>query len=209
MSNFKKSSISSDSIGDYDIKLKFVILGESMVGKTCLINRYISDKFGERYLCTIGIDFQEKTIIKNNKTIKLQIWDTAGEERYRNITKSYFQACNGFIIAYDINNKESFEQVKFWIKQIAAFSGEKTNCILIGTKSDLNERKVEEQKGKDLAKKINCKFFETSAKLNKNINEAFDALIDDVLLNYKENKNLRGSMKLSHKNTKKEKKKCC
>ena len=104
MSDFKKSSISSDSIGDYDIKLKFVILGESMVGKTCFINRYISDKFGERYLCTIGIDFQEKTIIKNNKTIKLQIWDTAREERYRNITKSYFQACNGFIIAYDINN---------------------------------------------------------------------------------------------------------
>ena len=209
MSDFKKSRISSETTDDFDIRLKFVILGESMVGKTSFINRYINDKFGERYLCTIGIDFQEKIINKNNKKIKLQIWDTAGEERYRNITKNYFQACNGFIIAYDINNKESFEQVKFWIRQIEAFAEEKTNCVLIGTKSDLNERAINEQKGKDLAKTIRCKFFETSAKLNMNVNEAFEALIDDVLLNYKENENLRDSKKLSRKKIKKEKKKCC
>ena len=199
----------SESTSDYDIKLKFVILGETMVGKTCFINRYISDKFGERYLCTVGIDFQEKTIIKNNKKIKLQVWDTAGEERYRNLTKNYFQACDGFIIAYDINNLESFDQVRYWIKQIAAFSGEKSKCILIGTKCDLNEREIDEKKGKELAKKIGCKFFETSSKLNMNVEETFDALVDDVLLNYKENESLRGSMKLSSKNTKEEKKKCC
>ena len=199
--------ISSVSLYEYDIKLKFVILGESMVGKTSIINRYINDKFGERYLCTVGIDFQEKIVNKNNKKIKLQIWDTAGEERYRNITKNYFQACNGFIIAYSIGDNDSFEQVKYWIKQIAEMSDQKANCILVGNKCDLTEREVEEEKGSKLAKSLGYKFFETSAKLNLNIDEAFDGLIDEVLLNYKQP--VRDSMKLSSQQSKKEKKKCC
>ena len=198
---------SSVSAYEFDIKLKFVILGESMVGKTSIINRYINNKFGDRYLCTVGIDFQEKIVDKKNKKIKLQIWDTAGEERYRNITKNYFQHCNGFIITYDIGNNNSFEQVKYWINQIAEKSDQKANCILVGNKCDLTEREVGEEKGSKLAKKLGYKFFETSAKLNLNVEEAFDGLIDDVLLNYKEP--IRDSMKLSSEQAKKEKKKCC
>ena len=88
---------------DYDLKFKIMILGESMVGKTSFITRYTLDKFGERYLCTIGIDFQVKIVSKNGKEIKLQIWDTAGQERYRNVAKSYFQSSQGFIVCYDIS----------------------------------------------------------------------------------------------------------
>ena len=202
----KKSSVSAY---EFDIKLKFVILGESMVGKTSIINRYINNKFGDRYLCTVGIDFQEKIVNKKNKRVKLQIWDTAGEERYRNLTKNYFQQCNGIIITYDISDNNSFEQIKFWINQIAEMPDQKVSCILVGNKCDLTtERMVEQEKGSKLAKKLGYKFFETSAKLNLNIDEAFDGLIDEVLLNYKQP--VRDSMKLSSvQQSKKEKKKCC
>ena len=192
----------------YDLKLKIMILGESMVGKTSVINRYVSDKFGERYLCTIGIDFQEKVIKKKDKVIKLQIWDTAGQERFRNVAKSYFQSSNGFIIAYSICDKESFNQVKFWLDQINSISEAKTKSILIGTKCDLEEREVEEEEGRNLADKIGINFLETSSKLNINIKEAFDILIDEILLNYKGN--TRKSLMISSKKLQKsEKKNCC
>ena len=207
-SNDITRTYSETTDNDCDIKLKIMILGDSMVGKTSLINRYVNDKFGERYLCTIGIDFQEKIISKNGKEVKLQIWDTAGQERYKNVTKSYFQASNGFIIAYDINCKESFNQVKYWIEQIKNMSDEKTKFILVGTKCDLDTREIEEEKGLNLAKKFGIKFFETSAKLNINVNETFNSLVDDILLNYKETR--RRSLMISSKKMKKqEKKNCC
>ena len=193
---------------DCDIKLKIMVLGESMVGKTSLINRYTNDKFVERYLCTIGIDFQEKIVKKNDREVKIQIWDTAGQERYRNVAKSYFQTSNGFVIAYDINNKDSFEKVKYWIEQIKTISDEKTKFVLVGTKCDLQLREVSEEKGNSLANKLGIKFFETSSKLNINITEAFNSLIDDILLNYRGSK--RKSLIISSKKTKKEpKKNCC
>ena len=199
---------SDSSVNDADLKFKIMILGESMVGKTSFITRYICDKFGERYLCTIGIDFQEKIIKKNNKDIKLQIWDTAGEERYRNVAKSYFQSSQGFIVAYDINNKESFKQVKYWVEQIKSISDESTKCIIIGTKCDLEERQVLEKEGSDFAKKLGYKFFETSAKLNINVNETFETLLDEILKNFRGN--VRNSLTLSKKSAKiSEKKKCC
>ena len=192
---------------DYDLKFKIMILGESMVGKTSFITRYTLDKFGERYLCTIGIDFQVKIVSKNGKEIKLQIWDTAGQERYRNVAKSYFQSSQGFIVCYDISNKNSFNQVKYWVEQIKSISDEKTKCILVGTKCDLSEREVSEEEGSEFAKKLGFKFFETSAKLNMNVNEAFDGLLDEILLNYRGSK--RNSMMLSKKLNQKEKKSCC
>ena len=206
MSNSIRSS-TEDSDMNIEYKFKIMILGETAVGKTSFITRYISDTFGEKYLCTIGIDFRDKIVERNNKKIKLQIWDTAGQERYRNVAKSYFQASHGFIIAYDINNRESFKQVKYWVEQIKSISDESTKCILIGTKCDLDKRKVEENEVDDYAKKLGYKFFETSAKLNINVKETFDCLLDDILLNYKEKK--RNSVMLSSKKIKKQKKKCC
>ena len=142
---------SKPSMEEYDIKLKIIVLGESMVGKTCLITRYTNDKFGGKYLCTVGIDFQKKTIEKNKKKILLQIWDTAGQERFRNITKNYFQSSQGFVLAYDINNKESFDKVQFWVQEIKENAEEDIKCILIGTKCDLNKREISEEEGRNLA----------------------------------------------------------
>ena len=201
------SSSSEDSKMNIEHIFKIMILGETSVGKTSFITRYISDKFCEKYICTIGIDFCHKIVERNNKIIKLQIWDTAGQERYRNVAKSYFQATHGFIVAYDINNMESFKKVKYWVEQIKTISDESIKCILIGTKCDLDKRKVEENEASDFAKNLGYKFFETSAKLDINVNETFECLIDDILLNYKNKK--RNSVMLSSKKLKKQKKKCC
>ena len=196
------------SVSDqYDIKLKIIILGESMVGKTCLITRYTNDKFGGRYLCTVGIDFQKKTIEKNNKKILLQIWDTAGQERFRNVTKNYFNNSQGFVLAYDINNRETFEKVEYWIEEIKAKADENIKCILIGTKCDLDKREVNEEEGIELGEKYGFKFLETSAKENININEAFDTLVSEIIKKYEGVG--RNSLTLSKTNLKKKKKKCC
>ena len=203
----KRESDSKSCLEEFDIKLKIMVLGESMVGKTSLITRYTNDKFGGRYLCTVGIDFQKKKIIKNNKKILLQIWDTAGQERFRNVTKNYFHTSQGFVLAYDINSKESFEKVQYWVEEIKTNAEEKIKCILIGTKCDLNKREVTEEEGREFANNYGYQFFETSAKENINIDETFDTLVTEIISNFKD-KN-RDSLTLSTNNMDKKKKKCC
>ena len=208
MSNeLKRDLDTKSSLDDFDIKLKIMVLGESMVGKTSLITRYTNDKFGGRYLCTVGIDFQKKKIEKNNKKVLLQIWDTAGQERFRNVTKNYFQTSQGFVLAYDINNKESFEKVQYWIEEIKSNSEENIKCILIGTKCDLDKREVSEEEGKELGDKYGYQFLETSAKENININETFENLISEIMSNFQDSK--RESLTLSTNKIGKKKKKCC
>ena len=206
-SELRRDIDTKSTIDDFDIKLKIMVLGESMVGKTSLITRYTNDKFGGRYLCTVGIDFQKKKIEKNGKRVLLQIWDTAGQERFRNVTKNYFQASQGFVLAYDINNKESFEKVQYWVEEIKANAEEKIKCILIGTKCDLDKREVSEEEGQNLGQKYGYKFLETSAKENININETFETLVSEIMDNFKENG--RQSLTLSTNKLGKKKKKCC
>ena len=182
-SELRRDIDTKSTLDDFDIKLKIMVLGESMVGKTSLIKRYTDDKFGGRYLCTVGIDYQKKKIEKNGKKILLQIWDTAGQERFRNVTKNYFHTSQGFILAYDINNKESFEKVQYWIEEIKANAEEKIKCILIGTKYDLDKREVSEEEGQKLGEEYGYKFLETSAKENININETFETLVSEIMNN--------------------------
>ena len=206
-SELRRDIDTKSTIDDFDIKLKIMVLGESMVGKTSLITRYTDDKFGGRYLCTVGIDFQKKKIEKNGKRVLLQIWDTAGQERFRNVTKNYFQASQGFVLAYDINSKESFEKVQYWVEEIKSNAEEKIKCILIGTKCDLDKREVSEEEGQNLGQKYGYKFLETSAKENININETFETLVSEIMDNFKENG--RQSLTLSTNKLGKKKKKCC
>ena len=206
-SELRRDIDTKSTIDDFDIKLKIMVLGESMVGKTSLITRYTNDKFGGRYLCTVGIDFQKKKIEKNGKKVLLQIWDTAGQERFRNVTKNYFQASQGFILAYDLNNKESFEKVQYWVEEIKSNAEEKIKCILIGTKCDLDKREVSEEEGQNLGQQYGFKFLETSAKDNININETFETLVSEILDNFQENG--RQSLTLSTNKLGKKKKKCC
>ena len=195
---------------EYDLKFKIMILGESMVGKTSLINRYTLDVFGGKYLCTVGIDFQKKIIEMNGKKILLQIWDTAGQERYRNINKSYFQQSNAFILAYDMTNTDSFDQISYWIKEVCEKSDDRIKSILVATKVDLEDnREVSTEDGEKLAKEHNLEFFETSAKDNINIKEAFENLVSQILS--VSGTGERESIVITRDNNKvnKDKKKCC
>ena len=194
-SELRRDIETKSTLDDFDIKLKIVVLGESMVGKTSFITRFTNDKFGGRYLCTVGIDYQKKIIEKNGKKVLLQIWDTAGQERFRNVTKNYFHTSQGFVLAYDINNKESFEKVQFWIEEIKANAEEKIKCILIGTKCDLDKREVSEEEGQNLGEQYGYKFLETSAKENINIDETFEELVSEIMNNFQENQ--RKSLTLS------------
>ena len=192
-----------------------MLLGESQIGKTSLIQRYVKNNFNLSYITTVGIDFQLKQIKMNNKSIKLQIWDTAGQERFKNITKSYFHSSDGFIVGYDITSRLSFTNVSTWLKEINDNAPEEIQKILIGNKCDLNEREVTTEDGQKLAEENGMKFFETSAKNDINVKETFESITKDILdVQYKEEGESRNSLVIDRniekkKDEEKEKKGCC
>ena len=193
----------------YDVKYKIFVLGESRTDKTALIKRYTKDQFGGIYLTTVGMDFQDKIIDIDDKKIRLQIWDTAGQERFRNVTKSYFQSSHGFVLVYDITDKDSFEKIDFWMNLIKLNGPDNPKLILVGNKCDLiNERQVSIEEGENFAKKHNIKFFEASAKDGTNVNELFFYLANEIYqddkLNGKKGRKMTVSLgKVSSNNTKK------
>ena len=191
---------------NYDYAFKIVIIGDSNVGKSCLLLRYTDDSFTANYLSTIAIDFKIKIINIDNKLIKLQIWDTAGQERFGAITKTYFKCASGIILIYDISNQCSFKNVINWIK-MAEVNEPNAIKILVGNKCDKPDRVVTEEEGKELANKYNMKFFETSAKTNMNVKEAFEGLIKEILDTFLGKKKISDKV-LNKDNTKEEKKGC-
>ena len=206
---------SKENHEEEEIKIKIMLLGESQIGKTSLIQRYVKNNFNLSYITTVGIDFQLKQIKMNNKSIKLQIWDTAGQERFKNITKSYFHSSDGFIVGYDITSRLSFTNVSTWLKEINDNAPEEIQKILIGNKCDLNEREVTTEEGQKLAEENGMKFFETSAKNDINVKETFESITKDILdVQYKEEGESRNSLVIDRniekkKDEEKEKKGCC
>ena len=200
-----------DDDSPFDEKIKIMVIGEIRVGKTALIKKYTSNTFAGNYLSTVGIDFQDKTLDIDGKKVRMQIWDTAGEERFRNIAKNYFVQANGFLIIYDISCKDSFEKVNFWYDQIKLNAPNNIKYILVGNKCDLEEnREVKKEEGINLSKEYECNFFETSAKEGINVNEIFQTLVDNIIKDIKNNGILnRRSSQVLKKNTKQKKKSCC
>jgi Ras-related protein Rab-1A len=159
---------------EYDYLFKLLLIGDSGVGKSCLLLRFADDTYTDSYISTIGVDFKIRTVDLDGKTIKLQIWDTAGQERFRTITSSYYRGAHGIIIVYDITDKESFENVRQWLFEIDRFASESVCKLLVGNKSDLaNKRAVEYATAKAFADEINIPCLETSAKSSNNVEQAF------------------------------------
>ena len=152
--------------------LKILVIGESAVGKSCLLLRYTDDKFQETFMTTIGVDFKTKHIEVNGQKVKLQIWDTAGQDRFRSITKAYYRGAHGILVVFDISRKDTFNQTKMWIDSIKEASTDPVDMILVGNKADL-ERAVTREEAEEMAQRYGIKYFETSAKDNKGVNEAF------------------------------------
>jgi Ras-related protein Rab-1A len=166
---------------EYDYLFKLLLIGDSGVGKSCLLLRFADDTYTESYISTIGVDFKIRTIELNGKTIKLQIWDTAGQERFRTITSSYYRGAHGIIIVYDITDQVTFNNVKQWLQEIDRYACENVNKLLVGNKSDLtNKRVVEYNTAKEFADSLGIPFLETSAKNATNVEQAFLTMASEI-----------------------------
>ncbi|XP_053560407.1 ras-related protein Rab-13 [Bombina bombina] len=167
----------------YDHLFKLLLIGDSGVGKTCLIVRFSEDSFNSTYISTIGIDFKIRTTEIQGKKIKLQVWDTAGQERFKTITTAYYRGAMGIILVYDITDERSFENIQNWMKSIKENAAAGVERMLLGNKCDIeSKRKVPKERGEKLAKEHNIRFFETSAKSSLNVDEAFNTLASDILM---------------------------
>ncbi|EIM21402.1 GTP-binding protein ypt1 [Wallemia mellicola CBS 633.66] len=159
---------------DYDFLFKLLLIGDSGVGKSCLLLRFADDTYTSSYISTIGVDFKIRTIEIDGKTVKLQIWDTAGQERFRTITSSYYRGAHGIIVVYDVTDNESFDHVSQWLQEIDRYACEGVNKLLVGNKNDLESKKsVEFNVAKEFAEQLNIPFLETSAKDSTNVEQAF------------------------------------
>jgi len=189
-SNSKKSaggrgpSLVSDKsavAADYDLLYKLLIIGDSGVGKSCLLLRFSDDIFTDSFISTIGVDFKIRTLEINGQKVKLQIWDTAGQERFRTITSSYYRGAHGIIVVYDVTNQKSYDDIEKWLKEIDTFAGQHVQKLLVGNKCDLvNDRVIPIEQGKALADKLGIPFIETSAKSATNVDAAFEQMAADI-----------------------------
>ncbi|XP_051122995.1 GTP-binding protein YPTM2-like [Andrographis paniculata] len=166
---------------EYDYLFKLLLIGDSGVGKSCLLLRFADDTYLDSYISTIGVDFKIRTVEQDGKTIKLQIWDTAGQERFRTITSSYYRGAHGIIIVYDVADNDSFKNVKQWLNEIDRYASDNVNKLLVGNKCDLTDsRVVSFDTAKEFADELGIPFMETSAKNATNVEQAFMAMSADI-----------------------------
>eukprot|EP00294_Goniomonas_avonlea_P009502 CAMPEP_0114555756 /NCGR_PEP_ID=MMETSP0114-20121206/8923_1 /TAXON_ID=31324 /ORGANISM="Goniomonas sp, Strain m" /LENGTH=213 /DNA_ID=CAMNT_0001740911 /DNA_START=71 /DNA_END=712 /DNA_ORIENTATION=+ len=164
----------------YDYLIKLMLIGDSGVGKSSLLLRFSDDTFDTSGTPTIGIDFKLRTIELDNKRIKLQLLDTAGQERFRTITTAHYRNAMGILLVYDVTKEDSFNNIHDWLKNIERHTTGPINKILIGNKCDLDKREVSTEKGKALADELGMGFFETSAKDKTNVENSFISLTRDI-----------------------------
>ena len=165
-----------DSLGEmtFNYLLKYVIVGDASVGKSNLLLRYTNGQFREEYQLTIGVEFGSSNISIDDKIFRIQIWDTAGQENFRSITRAYYKNSACALIVYDIARRDSFTSISTWIEDCKNSSPKSVFMVLVGNKCDLEQnREVTEEEGKELAEENGMLFFETSAKTGKNVEEVF------------------------------------
>ena len=166
---------------NYDYLLKFIIIGDDLVGKSNLSSNYIDGRFTSEYESTIGVEFAVKNVIIRNTTYHIQIWDTAGHQNFRSVIRAYYKNTACAFVVYDISNRNSFNNVSTWIEDCRNNSSEKIFMVLIGNKSDLaDKRQVSTEEGRELAEKYEMKFYETSAKTGENVNDIFNDSVDEI-----------------------------
>lgn len=157
-----------------ETRLKLLLIGDSSVGKSSLLLRFAEDSFSQTFISTIGVDFKTRTIPIDDEQVKLSIWDTAGQERFRTITAAYYRGANGIVLVYDITSESSFNSIRGWIRNIEEHASENVCKILVGNKADMEDKRiVTKEQGQALANEFKIRFFETSAKADINVEEAF------------------------------------
>ena len=162
---------------EYEFIFKVLLLGNSNVGKSSLFLRFVDDIWNDTFVPTIGVDFKIKTFDIDEKKIKMQIWDPAGQERFKNIIASYYRGAHGILLIYDVTDKDSFKNLSNWLIEIEKNASKNVLKVLIGNKTDLEDKRViTYNQGKEFADTYGLKFIETSAKKNLNVTEAFETL---------------------------------
>ena len=194
----------------FDCTLKLLVLGGSSVGKSNFIHRFITNQFSENHISSSGLELKSSDITIKNKRIRVQLWDTAGQEKYKSITKSLFVKVQGIIAMFDLTKEESFKQIKFWIKIIREECGPRMPLILLGNKSDLeNLIIISEKEIMDYVNKEKIHYIMTSSKTNLNIRKAVIDLCENVL-EYKDNREeMTYSFSLDSVMIDEKKKNCC
>ena len=192
---------------------KILTIGESGVGKTCILRRFVENKFLKNHLATIGIDFKTKNIEIDGTPIKLKIWDTAGQERFRNITNQYYKGADGIILVFDVTDQKSFEKIKEWMSQIKANTqADQIGLVLLGNKCDIEPRTISKNDGEELGKELGIEYYETSAMKGDGIAQAFEFLAKNILtkkkIDLKNEKGTDGGVNLGGGVTP-QKKQCC
>jgi Ras-related protein Rab-1A len=179
---------------EYDFLFKLLVIGDSGVGKTCVLLRFADDTFSDHYMSTVGVDFKISTLNTDGKVIKLQMWDTAGQERFRTIRNSYYRGANGILVVYDVTDRNSFENVQYWVEELRRFAPKDVKMLLVGNKTDLaKKRAVSEDEAKEKAEHFQMDFVETSARKAINIEDAFGQFVGDLLASRKQNEQQAGS----------------
>ncbi len=174
-----------DSLSNVDYIFKIVLIGDTNVGKSSILLRYTDDIYHSRYISTIGVDFKIKTIELDGKIVKLQLWDTAGQEKFKTITSSYYRGAHGFIVVYDITNFNSFLSVKNWIQEIHYYSNDKAKIIILGNKNELeNQRQVSIFDTNELSNQLKIPIFEVSARNNFDINRSINSLVQEIEIEF-------------------------
>jgi small GTP-binding protein len=190
------------------IKYKIMLLGNMAVGKSSIMYRFTDDHFNVNIMGTAGLEIKKKTLKLNDTDISLNIYDFAGQDRFRQITKSHYKDSNGIFLIYDITDRKAFESVSDWMNQIKLNAASGVEIILVGNKVDMTNRAVTEEEGKELANKYEFPFIETSAMTGYNIEKAFITLVENI-----RNKNSSRIILTSdinkQENKKQKKKSCC
>ena len=166
---------------NYNFKL--ILIGDIAVGKTSILNRFVENDFKSAYHCTLGVEYKVKSLRINQNTVaNLKIWDTCGEEKYRTITRQYYRDTNGVILVFDLTNKDSFDKLGGWLKDINENGPEDVSVILVGNKSDLKEKKLFlSEEAKRFALQNQMPYVEVSAKLGANISTLFDTITKKII----------------------------
>ena len=170
-----------DDSEEYEMMIKVILIGDSGVGKTNIMSKFLKNQFLEDSKATVGVEFGSKLFIQQGHKIKAQIWDTAGQEKYKAITSAYYKGSKGALVIYDITQKETFANIEKWVNDLKSKGDPKITIILIGNKSDLEDkRQISKEQGEEKAKSFGCAFLETSAFSGDNIEKAFEMMVKEI-----------------------------